>query len=149
MLDTVILPHFFHLKNMLPDSYLCLHFIIFIGFSHYRVININQFHFRWNIIRFYLRRNEIEKTLNASRIFDIIFWSAFLSSVYFKHSFAYNPFPWVIGLSQISNFPACRVQLLNGDVFIVLFLLMVVGMTELVAGFFRAYLWILTRYVYS
>ena len=130
MLVTLILPHFFHLKNMLPDNYLCLHFITFIGFSHYRVINIIQFHFRWNIIRFYLRRNEIEKTLNASRIFDIIFWSAFLSSLYFKHYFANIRFCNIWTLSQISHLSACRVQLLNGDVLIVICLLMVVDMTE-------------------
>ena len=56
------------------------------------VINIIQFHFRQNIIRFFLRRKEIKKTLNPSRMYDIIFWSVFLSSLYFKHSFANEPF---------------------------------------------------------
>ena len=71
---------------------LCLLFITFIGFPHFCVMNIILFHFRWNIIRFYLRRTEIKRTLNPSRIFDITFWSAFLSSLYFKHSFANNSF---------------------------------------------------------
>ena len=56
------------------------------------VINIIQFHFRWNVIRYYLRTKGIKKTLSSSRIFDITFWSAFLSTLYFKHSFANNPF---------------------------------------------------------
>ena len=58
---------------------LCLHFNTFIGFPHFCVINIIHFHFRWNIIRFYLRGKETKKTLTPSRMFDIVFWSAFLS----------------------------------------------------------------------
>ena len=86
---------FFQLKIHAARQFkqnLCSHFNTFIGFPHFCVINIIQFHFRWNIIRFYLRRKEIKKTLNPNRIFDIIFWSAFLTSLYFKHSFANNPF---------------------------------------------------------
>ena len=71
---------------------LCSYFNTFISFPHFCVISIIQFHFRSNIIRFYLRRKEIKKTLNQSRIFDIIFCSSFLSSLYFKHSFTYNLF---------------------------------------------------------
>ena len=47
---------------------LCSHFNTFIGFAHFCLINIIQFHFR-----FYLRRKEIKKTLSPSRMFDIIF----------------------------------------------------------------------------
>ena len=86
---------FFQLKIHAARQFkqnLCSHFNTFIGFPHFCVINIIQFHFRQNIIRFYLRRKEIKKTLNPNRIFDIIFWSAFLTSLYFKHSFANNPF---------------------------------------------------------
>ena len=94
MLEIVILPHFFHLKNAAKQfkKNLCSHCNIFNGFPHFCVINIIQFNPRWNIIRFYLRRKEILKTLNPSRIFDIIFWSAFLSSLYFKNYSANNPF---------------------------------------------------------
>ena len=106
---------------------LCSNFNTFIGFPHFCFINIIQFHFRWNIIRFFLRKKEIRKTLNPSRIFDIIFWSAFLSSLYFKHSFTNNPF--LESLDSLAN-SACRIQLLNGDVLIVLCLLMVVDMTD-------------------
>ena len=58
---------------------LCLNFNTFIGFPNFCVINIIHFHFRQSIIRFYLRGKEIKKTLNPSRMFDIIFWSVFLS----------------------------------------------------------------------
>ena len=88
---------------------LCSHFNTFIGFLHFCVINIIQFHFRWNIIRFYLRRKEIKKTLNPNRIFVIIVWSVFLSSLYFKQSFANNPFWSVWTISKVSRFSACRV----------------------------------------
>ena len=37
----------------------------FIGFLHFCVINIIQFHFRWNIIRFYLKRKEIKKNFES------------------------------------------------------------------------------------
>ena len=86
---------FFSLKKHAVKQFkqnLCSYFNTFIGFFHFCVINIIQFHLKWNIIRFYLTRKEIKKTLNPSRMFDIIFWSAFLSSLYFKHSFANNPF---------------------------------------------------------
>ena len=86
---------FFSLKKHAVKQFkqnLCSCFNTFIGFFHFCVINIIQFHLKWNIIRFYLTRKEIKKTLNPSRMFDIIFWSAFLSSLYFKHSFANNPF---------------------------------------------------------
>ena len=66
---------------------LCFHFYTFIGFPHFRLINNIQFHFR-----FYLRRKEIKKTLNPSRMFDIIVWSAFLRRLYFKHCFAQTHF---------------------------------------------------------
>ena len=74
---------FFRLKKYGARQFkqnLCLHFNTFIGFPHFCVINIFQFHFRWNITRFYLRRKEIKKTLNTGRLFDIMFWSAFLSN---------------------------------------------------------------------
>ena len=111
---------FFPLKKHAARQFkqnLCSHFNTFIGFLHFCVINIIQFHFRWNIIRFYLRRKEIKKTLNPSRMFDIIFWSAFLSSLYFKHSFAQTFFSM---LSPVVEWWCA----------LVLCLLMVVDMTE-------------------
>ena len=41
------------------EQNLCSHCNTFIGFPHFYVINVIQFHPRWNIIRFYLRRKEI------------------------------------------------------------------------------------------
>ena len=64
------------------------------------VINIIQFHFSQNSIRFYLRRKEIKKTLNPSRIFDNIFWPAFVSSLYL--TFANNLF--LEQLDSLANF---------------------------------------------
>ena len=49
---------FFQLKIHAARQFkqnLCSHFNTFIGFPHFCVINIIQFHFRWNIIRFSLR----------------------------------------------------------------------------------------------
>ena len=54
MLDIVILPHFFHLKNILPVN-------TFTGFPRFRVINIIQFHFRWNIIYFIWEERKLKK----------------------------------------------------------------------------------------
>ena len=133
------------------NAYLRSHFNTFIGFPQFCVINIIQFHFRWNIIRFYLRRKEIKKTLNPNRIFDIIFWSAFLTSLYFKHSFANNPFLEQFNSHANSTFFSmsspvvewcCAYSTLPFD-----------GSRDdritLVADFFRMFLWIVTRYVYS
>ena len=47
---------------------LCSNFNIFSDFPNFCVIGIIQFHFRWNIIRFYLRRKKIKKSLNPSRV---------------------------------------------------------------------------------
>ena len=132
MLDIVILPHFFHLKNMLQGNLnkICVRILIRIGFPDYCVINIIQFHFRSNIIRFNLRRKEIKKTLNLRRMFDIIFGLPFWVAVSLSIFLPITPFWSIWTLPQISHFSACRVQLLNGDVLIVLRPLMVVGMTE-------------------
>ena len=126
---------FFPLKKHAARQFkqnLCSHFNTFIGFLHFCVINIIQFHFRWNIIRFYLRRKKIKKT--SSRIpvecltsfFGLPFWAAFTLSILLP----IIPFwsSWI--LSQISHFSACQVHWLNDDVLIVLCLLMVVNMTQ-------------------
>ena len=54
---------FFPLKKHAAKQFkqnLCSHFNTFIGFPHFCVINVIQFHFRWNIIRFYWRKKEIK-----------------------------------------------------------------------------------------
>ena len=154
LLDIVVLPHFSYLKNMLPNNLnkICVHILtFFFGFLHFCVINIIQSHFRWNIIRFYFRRKEIKKTLNPSRIFDIIFWSAFLTSLYFKHSFANNPFLEQLG--SLANFTFFRMLSPVVEWCCAYSTLPFDGSRDdritLVADFFRVYLWIVTRYVYS
>ena len=67
---------FFPLKKHAARQFkqnLCSHFNTFIDFLHFCGINTIQFHLKLNIIRFYLRRKEIKKTLNPSRMFDISF----------------------------------------------------------------------------
>ena len=66
---------FFPLKKEAAKQFkqnLCFLLNTFIGFPNFCVINIIQLHFRWNIIRFYLRK-EIKKSFNPSKILDIIF----------------------------------------------------------------------------
>ena len=125
---------FFALKKHAARQFkqnLCSQFNTFIGFLHFYVINITQFHFRWINIRFYLRRNEIKKTFNPSRMFDIIFWRLFFWAAFtLSILLLIIPFYSVWTLLQISYFSACQVQLLNGDLLIVLCFLMVVDMTE-------------------
>ena len=94
-------------------------------------INIIQFHFRWNIIRFYLRRKKIKKAWNLqveslAPFFGLPFWAAFTLRILLP----IIPFwsSWI--LSQISHFSACQVHWLNDDVLIVLCLLMVVNVTQ-------------------
>ena len=65
---------------------LCWHFNTFIDFPHFCIININQFHFRWNIIRFYLRRREIKIKLriqeeSLTSLFGLPFQAAFTLSI--------------------------------------------------------------------
>ena len=125
---------FFPLKKHAVKQFkqnLCSHFNTFIGFLHFCVINIIQFHFRWNIIRFYLRRKKIKKAWNLqveslAPFFGLPFWAAFTLSILLP----IIPFWSSWTLSQISHFSACRVQLFNGDVLIVLCLSIAVDMTE-------------------
>ena len=124
---------FFPLKKDAARQFkqnLCWHFNILIGFPHFCVINIIQFHLGGISSDFIWEERKLKKTLNPSRIFDIIFWydyqpastlSILLPIITFWNSWTHT---------QISHFSACRVQLLNGAVLIVLCLLMVVEMTE-------------------
>ena len=54
---------------------LCLHFHTFIGFPHFCVFNIIQFHFRWNTIRSCLRRKEIKKNFEQSSCWMVIYFN--------------------------------------------------------------------------
>ena len=121
----------------------------FIGFLHFCVINIIQFHFRWNIIRFYLKRKEIKKTLNPIKMCDI-FWYVFLSSLYFKNSFANNPF-----LEYLDSLANCTFFSMSSPVVewwssysTLAFSGSIHDRIILAAGFFRVYLWTVTRHVY-
>ena len=114
---------FFPLKKHAARQFkqtLCSHFNSFIGFLHFCVINIIQFHFRWNIIKVYLRRKEIKKKLwiqveRFTSLFGQYFWAAFTFSILLP----IIPFWSIWTLSQIPHFSACQVQLLIGDVLIV------------------------------
>ena len=124
---------FFLLKKHAVKKFkqnLCSHFNMFIGFLHFCVINIIQFHFKWNIIRLYLRRKEIKKTLIQIECLTSFFGLPFRAAFTLSTLLPIIPFWSSWTLLQISHFSACQVQLLNGDVLIVLCLLMVVDMTE-------------------
>ena len=133
MLVIVNLFQFFQLKKHAVKQFkqnLCLHINTFIGFPHFCVIKIIQFHFRWNIIRFYLRRKEIKKIWIQVESLTLFFGLPFLPAFTLRIFLPIIPFWSSWTLSQISNFSACRVRLLNGVLLIVLCLLMVVEMTE-------------------
>ena len=125
---------FFPLKKHAVKQFkqnLCSHFNTFIGFLHFCVINIIQFHFRWNIIRFYLRRKKIKKAWNLqveslAPFFGLPFWAAFTLSILLP----IIPFWSSWTLANFTFFTMSSPVVLNGDVLIVLCLLMVVDMTE-------------------
>ena len=133
MLDILILPHFSHL-NMLPSnlSKICVCILtLLLAFSVFCtaiaatkcdmwinicVIKIIQFHFR-------------VQGESLTSFFGLPFRAAFTLSILLS----IIPFWSSWTLSQISHFSASRVQLLNGengDVLIVLCLLMAVDITE-------------------
>ena len=111
---------FFPLKKHAARQFkqnLFSHFNTFIGLPHFSVINIIQFYSGRVPSDFIWEERKFKKALNPSRMFDIIFWSAFLSSLYFKHSFAQTFFSM---LSPVVEWWCA----------LVLCLLMVVDMTE-------------------
>ena len=96
---------------------------------------------------FYLRRKEIKKTLNPSRMFHIIFWFAFLSSLYFKHYFANNPF--LEYLDSLANLTFLSMSSPVVEWWCAYCTLLFDDSRHdriiLVAGYFKLYLWIITR----
>ena len=96
MLDIVILPHFFHLKkNMLPENLnkICVHILaLLLTFPIFVLLTSSNLTSGGISSDFMWEERKFNKTLNPSRIYGIIFWSAFLNRLYFKHSFANNHF---------------------------------------------------------
>ena len=133
MLHIVIRPHFSHLKNMLPDNLnkICVHILtLLLDFSISVLLTSSNFtsggissDFIWEERK--LKKLWIQVECLTS-FFGLPFWAAFTLSILLP----IIPFWSIWTLLQISHFSACRVQLLNGDVLIVLYLLMVVDMTE-------------------
>ena len=133
LLDIVVLPHFFHLKNMLPDNLnkICVHILtLLLAFPISVLLTSSNFtsgrissDFIWEERK--LKKLWIQVECLTS-FFGLPFWAAFTLSILLP----IIPFwsSWI--LSQISHFSACQVHWLNDDVLIVLCLLMVVNMTQ-------------------
>ena len=100
-----ILLHFFHLKNMVPDNLnkICVRILtLSLAFPISVLLTSSNFTSGGISSDFIWEKRKLKKTLNPSRMFDIIFWSTFLSSLYFKHSFANNPIQK--SLDPLANF---------------------------------------------
>ena len=154
MLDIVILPHFFHFKNMLSNNLnrICVRILtLLLTFPISVLSTSSNFTSSGLLSDFVWEKKKLKKKLNLSRMYHIIFWSACLSSLYFKHSFANNPF---LGyLDYLANFTYFS---MSSPVVLWSWPYSTLPFDEsrhdriiLVAGFFRIYLWIVTRYVYS
>ena len=129
MLNIVILPHFFHLKNMLPDNLnkICVRILTLLLFFPISVLLTSSNFTSGKISDF------------IGRMFDIIFWSAFLSSsLQSRTFFCSNIFQhvesssWMVMCSSALPFDGNRHDRII-----------------LVGRFFGLYLWIVSRYVYS
>ena len=125
---------FFPLKNMLPGNLykICVRILTLLLAFPISVLLISS-----NFTSDFIWEERKLKKHWIQKMFDIIFWSAFLSSLYFKHSFALifqhaESRCWM--MMCFSTLPYDG----SGHDRIIL-----VGM------FFRVYLWIVTRYVYS
>ena len=122
----------------------------FIGFPHFCVINIIQFHFRWNIINFIWKERKLKKLWIQveclTSFFGLPFWAAFTLSILLP----IIPFWSIWTLSQISHFSMLSPVV---EWWYAYSTLLFGGSRQdriiLVAGFFRVHLWIVTRYVYS
>ena len=133
MLGIVILPHFFNLKNMLPEKLnkICVHILtLLLAFPISVLLTSSDFtsdgissDFIWEGRKLKKLWIQIEP---LTSFFCLPFWPVFTLSILLPIISFWRS----CSLSQISRFSTCRVQLLNGVVLIVLCLLMVVEMTE-------------------
>ena len=105
MLDMPILLHFFHLKSMLPNNLnrICVRILALLLAFPISVLLTSSSFTSSETSSDFIWVEKIKKALNPSRMFDTIFLSAFLSSLYFKHSFDNNPFLEYLG--SLANFP--------------------------------------------
>ena len=133
MLNIAILPHFFHLKNMLPDNLnkICVRILtLLLAFSISVLLTSSNFILGGISSDFIWEERKLKKLWIQveclTSFFGLPFWAAFTLSILLP----IIPFCSSWTLLQISHFSACRVQLLNDDMLIVLCLLMVVDMTE-------------------
>ena len=151
MLDIMILPHFFHLKNMLPDNLnkICVRILtLLLAFSISLLLTSSNFILGGISSDFIWEERKLKK-LNPNRIFVIIVWSVFLSSLYFKQSFANNPF--LECLDYLKSFTFFSMSSLVVEWWCAYSTLPLDGSRHdriiSVAGLFRVYLWIVTRYI--
>ena len=152
MLDIMILPHFFHLKNMLPDNLnkICVRILtLLLAFSISVLLTSSNFILGGISSDFIWEERKLKK-LNPNRIFVIIVWSVFLSSLYFKQSFANNPF--LECLDYLKSFTFFSMSSLVVEWWCAYSTLPLDGSRHdriiSVAGLFRVYLWTVTRYIY-
>ena len=120
MLNIAILPHFFHLKNMLPDNLnkICVHILtLLLAFPISVLLTSSNFTSGRISSDFIWEEMKLKKLWIQAECLTSVFWSAFLSSLYFKHSFAQTFFSM---LSPVVEWWCA----------LVLCLLMVVDMTE-------------------
>ena len=88
MLDLVILPHFFHLKNMLPENLnkICVRILtLLLAFPISVLLTSSNFTSGRISSDFIWEEMKLKKLWIQAECLTLDFWSAFL---YFKHSFA-------------------------------------------------------------
>ena len=153
MLDIVILPHFFHLKNMRPDNLNkhCFHiFILLLGFHISVLLTSSNFTSGGILSDFIWEERKLKKPWieveSLTSFFDLPFRGAFTLSILLP----IIPFwsSWTL-----SNLTFFRMSSLVVEWWLAYSILLFDGSRHdritLVTDFFRVYLWIVTRYVYS
>ena len=153
MLNIAILPHFFHLKNMLPDNLnkicICILLLllafpisVLLASSNFISIGISS-DFIWEERKLKKLWIQVESLTSS---FGLPFWPAFTLSIHlpiipFWSNWTLANFIFFSMSSPVVEW-WCADSTLPFD-----------GSrhdrTTLLADFFRAYLWIVTRYVYS
>ena len=133
MLNIVILPHFFHLKNMLPDNLnrICVRVLtLLLAFPISVLFTLSNFISGGISSDFIWEERKLKKLWiqgeSLTSCFGLHVWATLTSS----NLLLIIPFWSSWTLSEVSHFSACRIQLLNGEVLIVLCLLVVVHMSE-------------------